>query len=63
MSLCRSNNEKNDNFCGGKSKHNSLRVAGSFTAIHYPWTKEDPMPDLEYKFYIKNDKLRISTWI
>ena len=52
-------NKKNDNFCGGKSKTNSIRVAGDFTAIHLPWVEDDPMPKTELEFYLNNDKLKI----
>jgi hypothetical protein len=55
-------NRQNENLCGGKKKHNAIRVAGKYTAIHLPWMKYDPMPDSELKFYMENDSKNISTW-
>ena len=55
-------NKRNDNYCGGKGKENSVRVAGNFTAIHYPWIEKDPMPKSEEDFYLENGNLKIINW-
>jgi len=55
-------NKRNDKYCGGKGKENSVRVAGNFTAIHYPWIEKDPMPKSEEDFYLENGNLKIINW-
>jgi len=55
-------NKKHERKCGAKSKFNAIRVANEFTAIHYPWMVDDPMPEEELKEYLVHDKEKVSTW-
>ena len=55
-------NRQNENLCGGKKKHNAIRVGGKYTAIHLPWMKYDPISEEELKFYKDNDVNKLSTW-
>jgi len=55
-------NRYNENLCGGKKKHNAIRVGGKYTAIHLPWMKYDPISAEELKFYQDNDSNKLSTW-
>lgn len=52
-------NKNNDRNCGKKTKFNAIRVANEFTAIHYPWVIDDPMPEDELKEYLLHDKKKL----